>query len=382
MPSGVSTWISAIGPEDTPPARQPKGSARGAARARPGVPYDARMKRGSLDDHDLARLRALRTLVQRRRLRALLPDEATGLAASYRHACTCLARLEAQGDDARRIAEVRRIVGAAHGLLFRAPRLGNPLGFARRAAGFFLGDAPRTIRSEWRFLSLSFGMVYALAILSFFAVRADLDLAPSLMNAAYVEAEIEQLEATTAGERFVGNFSFGLGESPRAAGWIMFHNMTIGVLFFAAGLVPPFYVLLLATNGLMLGTYTGVAAHWDQAGSISSILWCHGTLEIQALVLASTGGLVLLRALVRPGPRTRRHALQRESRIAWRLLAPVFPLLFVAGLIEGFVSPHADLGVRMMTALVTGAGLLAWMSFAGRGVPERERTEEWMRLPG
>jgi uncharacterized membrane protein SpoIIM required for sporulation len=341
--------------------------------------YDARVKRGSLDDHDLARLRALRTLVLRRRLRALRPEEATGLAASYRHACTCLARLEAQGDDARRIAEVRRIVGAAHGLLFRAPRLGNPLAIARRAAVFFLGDAPRTIRGEWRLLSLSFGLVYALAILSFLAVRADLDLAPSLMSAAVVEAEIEQLEATPPGERFVGNFSFGLGESPRAAGWIMFHNMTVGVLFFVAGLVPPFYVLLLATNGLMLGTYTGVAAHWDQAGAISSILWCHGTLEIQALVLASTAGLALIRALVRPGPRTRRHALQRESRIAWRMLAPVFPLLFVAGLIEGFVSPHAGIGVRMTTAAVTGAGLLLWVLLAGRSAPERERSEESLR---
>ncbi|MEM7287700.1 MAG: DUF2520 domain-containing protein, partial [Actinomycetota bacterium] len=41
---------------------------------------------------------------------------------------------------------------------------------------------------------------------------------------------------------------------------------------------------------------------------------------------------------------------------AWRLLAPVFPMLFVAGMIEAFVSPHAPLEVRLAAvADVAGA---------------------------
>jgi len=55
-----------------------------------------------------------------------------------------------------------------------------------------------------------------------------------------------------------------------------------------------------------------------------------------------------------------------ESRRAWKLLAPVFPMLFCAGTIEGFVSPHAGLAVRVATAVVTGAAMIAWVVLGGR----------------
>ena len=138
------------------------------------------------------------------------------------------------------------------------------------------------------------------------------------------------------------------------------------MLFFASALVPPFYAYLLGTNALMVGTYTAVAGHWGQAGANSSILWCHGVLEIQAFLLAGTAGLCLVRAWVRPGPWTRRHALQRESRRALVLIAPVFPLLLVSGLIEGLVSPHASVQTRLAVAVTTGVLLVAWVLLGGR----------------
>jgi uncharacterized membrane protein SpoIIM required for sporulation len=55
-----------------------------------------------------------------------------------------------------------------------------------------------------------------------------------------------------------------------------------------------------------------------------------------------------------------------ESARAWRLLAPVFPMLFVAGTIEGFVSPHAPLPVRVAVAGLSAAGLVLWIGFGGR----------------
>ena len=116
----------------------------------------------------------------------------------------------------------------------------------------------------------------------------------------------------------------------------------------------------------MVGTYTAVAGHWGQAGSISSILWTHGVLEIQTLVLVGTAGLVLVRAWVRPGAYTRAHAMVRESERALALFAPAFPLLVIAGLIEGFISPHAPLAVRLAVAVASGVGLVAWVALGGR----------------
>ncbi|HJP01595.1 MAG TPA: stage II sporulation protein M [Planctomycetota bacterium] len=322
-------------------------------------------------------LRRLGELIERgsrRSLRRLSGEELAAFGHLYRFASSLHARLETGGEDGAVLERTRRLVGRAHSILFSD--LGrSELGFWARARRLLLVESPRTLRAEWRLLTGAFALVYGLALLAWFAVRADLGLAFSLFQPEAIAQEIAQLQATTEGEPFRGNFTFGIGRSPQTAGWIMAHNMGVAVILFAAGLIPPFFLYVLGTNGLMLGAYTAVAAHWDQAGAISSILWCHGALEIQAIVLAGLAGMVLVRAWIAPGPWSRAHAMQLESARAWRILAPVFPMLFVAGVIEGFVSPHAPTPVRIATALFSGGVFLAWWALGGRGAdaPARAR---------
>jgi len=327
-----------------------------------------------LENEDAARLQRLRELldrVDRGGIRSLPESELLELPRLYRFAASYLARLRTSGAATSGAEEpVKILLARAHALLHRG--LERPRGgLLDRLLEFLLAEVPRTIRGEWKVIAASFGLMYGIAIVSFFAVRHDLDVAWSLMSPEMVSTEISQLEATADGEPFRGNFTFGIGHSPETAGWIMTHNMSVGILFFGSGLVPPAFLLLLGLNGLMLGTYTAVAAHWGQAGAISSILWCHGVLEIQAIVLAGAAGLVLVRAWIAPGPWSRRHAMSLESRRAWRLLAPVFPMLFLAGTIEGFVSPHAPIEVRIAVAVLSAIGIVGWITLGGRRDPVR-----------
>ena len=312
---------------------------------------------------DATRLRELLDGIDARGVGRLTDEELTDLPRLYRRASTLLARSAArQGRDE---AALRALVSRAHGVLYReAKESGGNL--VARAVRFFFVESPRAIRAEWRLLSTMFAVFYGIAIVAFFAVIGDIERAFVLFDSNAVSTEIAQLRETEAGEPFRGNFTFGFGESPQVAGWILAHNIGVSILFFGAALVPPVFLLLLVNNALMLGTYTGVAWHWDQAGAISSILWCHGVIELQMIVLAGAAGLVLVRAWVAPGPWSRAHAMRLESRRAWALLAPVFPLLFLSGLIEGFISPHAPLPVRLATAVGTGIGLIAWVALGGR----------------
>jgi len=312
-----------------------------------------------------AALERLRVLVARPRTSVMTDRDLLELPRLYRHACTRLARLEQEGEDPRLASELRARIAVAHGLLMiDEARAERP--WPLRALDLVLRVSPRAIRAEWRLLTLSLVLLYGLALVAYGAVRRDLDLAYSLLPPAAVEKEIDQLAHLSAGEPFRGNFSFGLGESPVTAGWIMLHNLGVGVLFFASALLPPLYFYMLGSNALMLGTYTAVAGHWGQAGAISSILWTHGVLEIQALVLVGTAGLVLVRAWVRPGAYSRGHAMVRESRRALELLAPVVPMLVTAGLIEGFVSPHAPLAARLSVAGASALALVLWLALGGR----------------
>ncbi len=320
---------------------------------------------GPVSESDREHLARLEAILGRARGAAWSDQELLLLPRLYRHACSVLARLQATGEDPRGAAGVRVLISRAHAVLYR-PDDGGAKAWMSRLVELFLVQSPRAIRAEWRLLALSLVLDYGFALLAWFAVSHDLDLAPSLLDPRMVEQEIEQLQETARGEPFRGNFNFGFGASPLTAGMIVLHNIGVGILFFASALVPPVYFYIVSVNGLMLGSYTAVAGHWGQAGAISSILWTHGVLEIQALVLAGTAGLCLVRAWVRPGPWTRRHALQRESKRALELFAPVFPLLVIAGLIEGFVTPHAPLAVRVTVAIASGVGLVAWVLLGGR----------------
>ncbi len=312
---------------------------------------------------DLARL--ARRAARRRSRAALSGPELERLARLYRQASSLHARLESAGDDPRGLEELRGVLAAAHGVLYR-PLERDPRPFPARLAQLLLVRSPRALRAEWRMLLLVFGLFYGFVALSWIAVARDLGLAFSLFDAGAVAHQIEQLEALAPGESYRGNFTFGLGESSAVSGGVMANNLGVSVLFFASGLVPPLFLFVLATNGLMVGTYTAVAGHYGQAGSISATLWCHGALELQAIVLAGAAGLVLVRGWLAPGPWSRSEALRRGAGRALEILAPALAMLVAAGLIEGYVTPHAPLETRLFVALSTGGAFLAWLLLAGR----------------
>lgn len=315
-----------------------------------------------------APLERLDELLKRvRRVALFSPAELAELPRLYRYASSLLAREQTRGAEPARLADLRKLVARAHGLLYRDLDASH-VSLPRRIARFLWEDSPRAIRAEWRLLAASLLAFYGLAAIAFFAVSADLELAFSLFDERGVSQEISQLRATERGEPFRGNFTFEESASSSTAGMIIANNIWVTILFFGSALVPPIYVIVLVTNALMLGTYFGVAYHWNQAGNIASILFCHGVIELEMIVLAGMAGLVVVRGAIAPGPWSRRQALQREAAQAWRLFAPVAPLLVVAGTIEGFISPHISLAGRLTIAAGTGVALIAWVCLGGRTV--------------
>ncbi len=322
----------------------------------------------ALENDERRAIGELETIVERaarKGVRQLDKGALERLPQLYRRASTIWARLDSSARSGEEFARVGRVVARSHALLYRdADAVRAPLW--RRVSRAVFEEAPRAIRAEWKLVGTLLVAFYVLAAAAFFAVRGDLSLAFSLYDDGAVAHTIEQLEETPPGESFRGNFTFGLGESPRVTGWIFAHNIAVSVLFFGAALVPPLFLVLFATNALMVGTYTALAAHWGQGLAISSILWCHGTIELQMIVLAGAAGLVLVRAWVAPGVVTRREAMRRESRRAAALFAPVAPFLIFSGFLEGFVSPHAETPVRAAVAAGTGLFLIAWVVLGGR----------------
>ena len=114
-------------------------------------------------------------------------------------------------------------------------------------------------------------------------------------------------------------------------------------------------------NGLLIGV-VAVACH--QAG-MSLSLWSfvapHGVLELPAIFIAGGAGLLMARGLLAPGLLPRREALAESAALAVRLLLGVIPLLMIAGLIEGFVSPSdAPVSTKFVIA---GSGFILLLGY-------------------
>jgi len=127
-------------------------------------------------------------------------------------------------------------------------------------------------------------------------------------------------------------------------------------------------LLVLATNGLIMGGLLGLTAHYGVGFSLATFMVGHGVIELSVIFIAGGSGLMLGWALLRPGLLRRRDALAVASQDAVRLLLGAAPLLIIAGLIEGFVSPAENIAwqVKWGIGIATGVLLYAYLLLAGR----------------
>jgi uncharacterized membrane protein SpoIIM required for sporulation len=66
----------------------------------------------------------------------------------------------------------------------------------------------------------------------------------------------------------------------------------------------------------------------------------HGSLELPAIFLSGGAGLLIGKSIVWPGQYRRRDALKIYGAQAAQIIMGIVPMLFIAGTIEGFLSPQ------------------------------------------
>jgi uncharacterized membrane protein SpoIIM required for sporulation len=109
----------------------------------------------------------------------------------------------------------------------------------------------------------------------------------------------------------------------------------------------------------------------------------HGTVELSVIFIAGGAGLQLGWSILRPGLLSRRSALVVAARRAVQLLFGCVPLLVIAGVIEGFISPSdvLPLWVKLLVSLGSGVLLYSYLILSGREPEEKEKKKHYEQTP-
>jgi uncharacterized membrane protein SpoIIM required for sporulation len=155
---------------------------------------------------------------------------------------------------------------------------------------------------------------------------------------------------------------------PGMATLIFTNNIQVAFLAFAGGVLfglGTAYVLI--ANGLSLGAALGGAQYYGVAPLLWAFISAHGYLELTCITIAGAAGLMLGDSLLRPGLLLRREALALAAKRAVELVLGAAPVLVVAGLIEGFISPSdLPVAVKLIVGPVTAVVLFGLLFTVGR----------------
>ncbi|WP_062131979.1 stage II sporulation protein M [Demequina aestuarii] len=147
-------------------------------------------------------------------------------------------------------------------------------------------------------------------------------------------------------------------DSSSFAATVWTNNGLIALQCIALGITGFFPILLMYNTVIQLGVAAAVMAEAGLLDIFLQLIIPHGLLELSAVFVAAGAGLRLFWTMLVPGDRARGEALAQEGRIAVSVGIGLVGVLFLSGLIEGFVT-----GSHMPWSVKIAIGSLAFGAF-------------------
>jgi uncharacterized membrane protein SpoIIM required for sporulation len=245
----------------------------------------------------------------------------------YRQTAADLSAAREYAANAQLAAYLNQLLGRAHNLVYAARPARS-----RSVLTFYAITFPQIFRRTWRFTA---------GATALFAIGAVAGLAMSNADPGFHRFILGGPMTDTIDRREMWTHSI-LSVKPLASSAILTNNLSVAFSAFALGILGGLGTLyLMVFNGVMIGVIGSACYHAGMSTALWSFVAPHGALELPAIFIAGGAGLVLARGVIAPGQLSRRDALAQAGALSIRLLLGVVPLLVIAGVIEGFVSPTA-----------------------------------------
>jgi len=252
---------------------------------------------------------------------------------------------------------LNQLLGRAHNLIY--------MGHKQKISGivrFYAQTFPQVFRETFRQSLLAFLIFAATGIATWAVTIHDPSFAHHLLGPQMMET-IEKKEMWTQSIVTI---------KPLAASGIMTNNLAVSFATFAMGITAGIGTIwMMVTNGMLIGVIGAATWQAGMALQLWSFVAPHGVLELPAIFIAGGAGLEIARGMLFPGFLPRRESVALAGGRAARLVLGIVPMLIIAGIIEGFVSPSGiATALKFLLAAVLFAALTTYLARTGTRQPE------------
>jgi len=214
--------------------------------------------------------------------------------------------------------------------------------------GFWRDELPLIIYQSRKYL-LAATLIFSIGvIIGIFSTETNPEFVRDILGDSYVnmtEDNIAQGDpmAVYKSENFLEMFFRIWVNNLFVSVWIY----TLGILFFVGT------VGILVSNGVMLGTFQYFFYQKGLLYESFLTIWQHGTIEILAILIEGTAGLVLGASLVFPGTLPRSVSLKLGAIKSLKIFLGCVPLITLAAFIEAFFTRYTGMpdGIRWLIIL-------------------------------
>lgn len=278
------------------------------------------------------RLEQLMERVSGAGLKSLNRAELRELGLLYRQAASDLAVLRADLSSMHFAGYLNQLLARAHNTIYAGHKTSHSA-----ALLFFRDTYPRIFRKNFNYCLFAFILFLGGAVIGSILTLQDPDFRLKIIGPEMVQT-IDRHEMWTHSVVAV---------KPLASSAIMTNNLSVAFTAFAAGITAGLGTMYMVIfNGLLIGVIGTACAQAGMSLQLWSFVAPHSVLELPAIFISAGAGLRIATGLLFPGTLPRRESLVVAGREAVQLVLGCVPMLFIAGIIEAFLSP-TELSVRL-----------------------------------
>ncbi len=296
-----------------------------------------------------SRLEQLMDRVQDAGLKSLDRAELRELGLLYRQIAADLAVLRADLSAVHFAEYLNQLLARAHNTIYSGHKTSHSA-----VLHFYRDTYPQIFRRNFNYVLFGFILFLGGAVIGSILTLQDSDFGMKIMGPQMVQT-IEHHEMWTHSVVAV---------KPLASSAIMTNNLSVAFMSFAAGITAGLGTMyMIVFNGVLIGVIGTACAQAAMSLQLWSFVAPHGVLELPAIFISTGAGLRIAAGLLFPGVLPRRESLALAGREAVQLLLGCIPMLFIAGMIEAFLSPtEVSVHMKFLFAASMFTLLVAYLS--------------------